>query len=479
MRLKALWVLSLLSLPLLANELDNKQLLPEVKQLLVIPDLFERDLDQNGYVGMLALDVPVDKNYTAIAKKMLIKNNRLLQVAISKQDVKLLDNIVKTTDYYDENKPLKVNMGYGTGYEFPCASLKNLHCVDKVIKDRKQLTALIKESNVILARYRQIQAKPYYKAYPMSAEMPIPLYHKSIYASQLRLAEAVFAIDDGDVRKGLKILQDEMDFIKNKLLVNGYLIDVMIGVRQLLITAHVLEQLIDRPQLKPYLSDPQITLLFQPLNTEQQQIIASTFRREQGFMVISGYFSTKETIEEYIHLWKKLGFDDNGGSYFCQAKKLGYPLRFNKIAAMNLNYQKLNLLISKASLMLPSSSSAYIIDSVASRQPLTIQEIYQQYGADNVLGGIMLESDQLLSYLYRFYDVNNYLWLIQAKLQIKRLAISKSRVVEFLLRSNHKNPYSQHSLQWNSCLQVLSSDWLGDIDDSRDGDRATIYIKYD
>ncbi|AZS50356.1 hypothetical protein DM558_06010 [Entomomonas moraniae] len=60
MRLKALWVLSLLSLPLLANELDNKQLLPEVKQLLVIPDLFERDLDQNGYVGMLALDVPVD-----------------------------------------------------------------------------------------------------------------------------------------------------------------------------------------------------------------------------------------------------------------------------------------------------------------------------------------------------------------------------------------------------------------------------------
>lgn len=91
----------------------------------------------------------------------------------------------------------------------------------------------------------------------------------------------------------------------------------------------------------------------------------------------------------------------------------------------------------------------------------------------------MLESDQLLSYLYRFYDVNNYLWLIQAKLQIKRLAISKSRVIEFLLRSNYKNPYSQHPLQWNSCLQVLSSDWLGDIDDGRDGDRATIYIKYD
>lgn len=33
MKFKALWVLSLLSLPLLANELDNKQLLPEVKQL--------------------------------------------------------------------------------------------------------------------------------------------------------------------------------------------------------------------------------------------------------------------------------------------------------------------------------------------------------------------------------------------------------------------------------------------------------------
>ncbi|AZS50354.1 hypothetical protein DM558_06000 [Entomomonas moraniae] len=330
-----------------------------------------------------------------------------------------------------------------------------------------------------MARYRQIQAKPYYKAYPMSAEMPIPPYHKSIYASQLRLAEAVFAIDDGDVRKGLKILQDEMDFIKNKLLVNGYLIDVMIGVRQLLITAHVLEQLIDRPQLKPYLSDPQLTLLFQPLNTAQQQIIASTFRREQGFMVISGYFSTKETIEEYIHLWKKLDFDDNGGSYFCQAKKLGYLLKFNKISAMNLNYQKLNLLINKASLVLPSSSSAYIIDSVASHQPLTIQEIYQQYGADNVLGEIMLESDQLISYLYRFYDVNNYLWLIQAKLQIKRLAISKSRVVEFLLRSNYKNSYSQHPLQWNSCLQLLSSDWLGVMDDGRDGDRATIYIKYD
>ncbi len=478
MKLKSLWVLSLLSLPLLANELDNKQLLPEVKQLLVIPDLSEKDLDQNGYVGMLALDVPVDKDYTAIAKKVLIKNNRLLQVAISKQDVKLFDNAVKTTDYYDENKALKVNMGYGAGYEFPCASLKNLHCVDQIIKDRKQLTALIKESNVILARYRQIQTKPYYKAYPMSAEMPIPPYHKSISASQLRLAEAVFAIDDGDVRKGLTILQGEMDFIKNKLLTDGYVIDTMIGVRQLLIAAHVLEQLIDKPQLRPYLSDPQITLLFQPLSPEQQQKIANTFRRERWFVVVNGYLSTKETIEKHFDLFKSLGFDD-GADYFYQAKELGYPLRFNKIKTINLSYQKINFLINRALLILPRSSARYIIDTTVKEQPLTIQEIYQKYGADNILGGIVLEPDLLSSYLYRFYDANNYLWLIQVKLLLKRLALAEDRITEFLLQSNFKNPYSQQQLHWDSCAQVLSSDWLGVFFQDRDGYRAMVHISYD
>lgn len=69
MKFKGFLIVYFLSMPIVANEVGNDELLPEVQHLLAIPDLNESDLTQNGYVDLLALDAPENTDYMAVAKK--------------------------------------------------------------------------------------------------------------------------------------------------------------------------------------------------------------------------------------------------------------------------------------------------------------------------------------------------------------------------------------------------------------------------
>lgn len=480
MKLKQLLIIGLLTvMPVTAEQATETELLPAVKQLLTIPDINEKQMEQNAYVWLLTIDGPKSTNYFSVAKRVILNNNRLLQQAVANNDRSLLKQFDNPENYFGRDYQLKFEMG---NYQFPCAFLANNYCVDEILKDKEYLTKLIEKNKILLARYQNLIKLPNYQAFSTVVEMPLAPYHYVLLGSQLRLAEAIFAINNGQVKQGLNIIQQEIDFAKNKLLVGDHLIAGMIALRRLTNSYHILQELLDTPQLAPYLNDPQIKQLLQPLTAKQQQSFVNIVKREQKFVMLSWYFATEKSLQQTIDDMNKIGFYQQSKQYIEQAKKLGYPLKINKPVAMNLAYQRMQIILNKANLVLPKAALQYQADKNFPKATLSIQQLYKKYGADNLLAGLNLEEDEFTPYLHRFYDLNNYLWLINAKLKIKQAGITKQQVPEFLtsLADNAKNPYSKQPFKWDANRQILSSDWLSeDVDTIRDGNRASVYIHFD
>lgn len=465
-------------MPVTAEQGEQVELLPAVTQLLNVPTINEKQMAQNAYVWLQTIDGPISTNYFSVAKRVLLNNNQLLQQAVSNNDASLLKQFDTPENYFGAKYQLEFVMGR---YQFPCAALANNYCVVEVLKDKEQLKQLIEKNKILLARYQNIIKLPNYQAYSAAVEMPLAPYHYVLLASQLRLAQAVFEIDEGRVKEGLTIIQQEIDFAKNKMLVGDYLIAGMIALRQLSNSYHVLQELLDYPQLTPYLDDPQLKQLLQPLTNKQQQSFANIVQREQHYVLLGWYFATEKSLQQTIDGMNKIGFYLQSKQYIAQAKKLGYPLKINKPLAMNLAYQKLQRTLDKANLTLPEAAQHYQADKNFPKATPSIQQLYKNYGADNLLAGIHLQEDEFTPYLHRVYDLNNYLWLINAKLKIKQVGISKQQVPEFLskLADKARNPYSKQPFIWDAKRQILSSDWLSeDIDTIRDGKRASVNIQF-
>ncbi|UYZ82874.1 hypothetical protein MTZ49_09640 [Entomomonas sp. E2T0] len=464
--------------PVIAQETSKISLLPEVKQLLVVSDIDEKAMEQNGYVSLLSINGPKSENLFTVAKRVILNNNRLLQQAVKNNDNSLLEQFDTPENYFGKNYELHFLLGK---YQFPCASLAKQYCVEEVLKDKERLIQLIEKNKILLARYQNLIKLPNFQAYSSVVEMPLAPYHYILFASQLNLAQAVFEINEGRVKQGLTIIQQEIDFAKDKLLGGDYLIGGMIAVRQLSISYHTLQALLDSPQVASYLDDPQLIKLLQPLSDKQQQSFADIVKKEQQFVLLFYYFTNERSLQQTIDDMYKIGFYKQSKQYLEQARKLGYPLKIDKNVTMNLVYQQMQKIIYKANLTLPDAAQQYQTDKSFPKTTLSIEQLYKKYGATNLLAGLSLEEDEFTPYLHRFYDLNNYLWLINAKLKIKQAAITKQQVPVFLTNLGDKanNPYSQQPFKWEATKQILSSEWISkEIDTERDGIRASVYIQF-
>lgn len=338
----------------------------------------------------------------------------------------------------------------GDRYQLPCDQLDNYQCVDQIIKDMQQIEPRLEKNKVLLTRYQIALKKPDYFVYTFVAEAPFPSYMSLMYASQLRLAQAVLLMDRGDVEQGLDILHGEIKFYKEMLLTKGLLIDSMIAIRQLLISYFVVSGLLDHPQLKPHLYNSKLVALAQPLSMPEQQSLVSVFKKEQAFMVVHSYLMGDYYEQEH---YKTEDFADvykEKNVYIEQAKVLGYSLTFDRVATINAAYNKVNGLINKASYTLPIASLQYFFEMADNASSLSFDEVYLKYGRNNLWGGILLEKDTLSPYLLRLYDLNIYALLLQTKLMIKQSALSKQQVCGFLDRLERRNPYTTQLFTWDA-----------------------------
>lgn len=453
-------------------------LLPEVKQVLDIQAIDESSMDQNAYVFMFVMDAPANSNYLPVAKKVILSNYKLLTEAIAKQQGELIKYPDNPENYLGENYQLTMGMGYGGGYTFPCRTLTNQNCFMEIIEDKNQLDELINKNKASLMRYQHIIELPIYNNYYSTAETPMAPFQNIIYSSQLRLAQAAFLIDEGKVEQGLTMLQQEVDFAKRILMGESYLIDSLIAIRQLLTTYHLIAELLDSPKLAAYLNKPQLINLLKPLSKAEQQAFVKIFKKEREFAILTVYLAdAKESVEDE--------YQQETNELYSEAIKANYPLNLDKNTTANEFYNNREGLIKLAMLTLPEASEQYLKDSQQLAEKLaSIDDLYSQYGDSNLLGGIWLNTDgdnRFRDYLYRFYDVSNYLALVNAKLYIKQAGITKQQVPEFLAKLADKavNPYSQKPFVWSDQQQLLFSDWLSfPIDEERDGSRAALSIQF-
>lgn len=110
----------------------------------------------------------------------------------------------------------------------------------------------------------------------------------------------------------------------------------MVAIRQLLTIYHVIEDLLDKPELMDYLHNEEINSLLKPLTIYEQQAIA-----------------------------RALMIERNGGLYFYQSlinkdRLTLWFLLFDRNASLNKNYKLYDSFIQNAMLVLPEASSYYL-----------------------------------------------------------------------------------------------------------------------
>lgn len=453
---------------------SKTELLPEVKEILEVK-FDEKNIEQNAYVALLAINAPEGSDYKEIGKKTVIANNKQIREAIAKQDVNLIEKGINPKNYFQDKPALTVNMTIsGETYKFPCNQLNNYQCLTQLTKRQAEIEQLFISNKVLLTRYSEAIKLPEFNTPPMMASTYTPSFSEVLNLSKLRLSEAVFLINNGEVEAGLDILQQDITFAKRILIGKSASIDQMIACRQLLTTYHVISELLDSPQLANQFNNPKLLTLLKPFSVKEQQGLANSFAIERNQILYHLAAYNSDQLESEL-----------GKKWF--EKEIGVSnlvLSYDRNASLNMYYHKVEPAIEIAMLTLPNASENYLVHLKDKPEyvDLTGKEIYQQYGNDNFVGRVLVQLalPDPKRYIERFYNLNNYLTLVNIKLHIKKANISKEQIPDFLVKLGEKaqNPYSKQSFIWSADTQVLSSEWLGDVMGKDDGQKASVYIQF-
>lgn len=463
-----------ISTPIILAE-SKTELLPEVKEILAVK-FDEKNIEDNAYVALLAINAPEGLDYKEIGKKTVIAINKQIREAIAKQDANLMTERILPESYFQDKTALTINMVIdGERYDFPCSQLDNQQCLSKLIKDQAKLEALFISNRVLLTRYSEIIKLSNFNTPPAGIATPIPSFKIVLGLSRLRLSKAVFLINKGKVEEGLDLLQQEIIFAKRVLTGNKNLIDLSMAVRQILTTYHVVSELLDSPQLANQLNNPKLLVLLKPLTLQEQQALVNAFINERNLWLRELSMYSVEQAADILNIDR----------IATAIKETNFSPAYNRAATLNTVYKKFQPIIKMAKISLPQASDNYItnLKDQVIQPDLTVAEIYQQYGAENFIGGVLVDlvdpKNHQHHYIKRFYDVNNYLTLVNVKLQIKQVNITKEQVPSFLTTLGEKasNRYTKNPFIWDIDTQTLSSEWLGHKG-YEDGEQASVYIQF-
>lgn len=425
-------IVSVIALPVSA---EDTALLPEVQQIIdsTVP-MSEYDLNNNAYAALMAMDAPETvKDYKQIGKEIVSHNDQQIIQAVKQRQLMHTISAKSTRDYY--KTPLVFNNTINDKpYILACNDLTNQHCVTDTIQDAAIVNVLLKRNKLLLERYQDIIKMPVYKMNYMQDATPVPTYPLNL--SSLRLAQALLMIDQGQVEKGLAIIEEEITFAKRILNSDQIgLIDVMVTVRQLSRSYHVINGLLNSDKLATPESIATLQRLLQPLTAKEQQAIARGLETETKIILL-GFYTHSDAS-------------------------------YKPNTTTNLYYQKILPFKEKtAKLILPQAADYYqqsIINPTETKK-LTPIEILTIYGEDNYTGGF-LESRLPAEHnndLYRFYDLVSYLDLVNTQLKIKQAGIDKTQVANYLKEQNARNLYSHQPYSWDEQQQTLTTSKLAE-----------------
>ena len=420
---------------------SSTDLLPEAQPFIQVKPINEKQMDQNAYVYLMAIDA-VDDNYFDLGKKIILQGNKITQKAVKEHNDIILEKDRENSLYKYERlvRDWKIN---NKNYKYACYELDNENCVNDVLKDLKSVGLLLDKNKKLLKRYEHAIQQLDYDSYPpMTMNVLIPDFSILMMFSSLRQAQAIQKIQQGNIIRGIEILQQEINFSKCILRSNAGLIDKMVAVRLLLTQYHTIEVLLDQTSIEKYLTNDQLIKLMTPLTNQEEQGIVSALENELYYGIT--YFQT-------------LSFDHFDGLFFNRNRTINDLFIISKS------------LIKQAKITLPEARNTYqnLLNYqepqvlCESEQIFCIFKIYKKYGF-NLLGGILLETAKpdYKAYVFRLYGLQSYLALVNAKLLIKQQHIAKEKIPQFLesLGDKAKNPYTGQPFKWDKTTSTLSTE---------------------
>lgn len=443
---------------LVYNEIQTTQLLPQVKKILDVPAINEKNMELNAYVHFLAI-TSESKDYLPLAKQYLIQNNQLLRKALK------INYPIKQNDWPTiEGKLLKENKTInGLPYISPCRNLQKVNCIAALIKLEAPLTKLVKEHDVLLTRYNKIISLPLYQPYyqaTLFTHINTKLY---FFLSELNQFQAVLAIKQGNVIKGFKLLQQEIDFAKKLYTSQDAFIDKEIASQTLLTIYHTISSLLDEPELTSAINNPKLMELLNTLPSQDELNLKLAIAYDQYSKIYQYALATdpKEILNHPLNELKQLTNQQN------------IPLTFDSNKTLNhfyLSYKTIESIIDSTNL---NPTQGYLkLKSIVSESNCDMTDLsfgenfVNKVDKQNVLGDYIFcgndPAQQLINIINGLYNVQSYLALIKLKLEINQKAITAEQIPTFLTNAgdNAINPYTQKPFVWDKENSLLSTDWL-------------------
>ncbi|MGL4667910.1 MAG: hypothetical protein ACRCWR_08265 [Saezia sp.] len=482
---------------------DTSRLLPEVADIVLnlkAPD--PADLKQNVYMGLLAFDAPQGMDPVEIGAQVLINNFAQFEKAMqahTETDRNFWDWPSK--HYGGDGREVKVNFDIsGEQYRYACRFLDVTDCVERTLAQKADILELIqREPNAMLIqRYLQIRQLPQYKAYLFTVYDSIPLYQAYTSLSSLRLAQAIFAFDEGRVDAGFALLTEEMAFAKRVLREDNQLIGKMIALVMLGDNYHTLSVLMGTAQMKPYLQDKRLLALLAPLSEQEQRAMQSALESERNSWLYTFNMLNTSTMGEGVSL--RSG-EVKTSSVLAQAV---FAADYDRYSTINMAYKIWQPVIERAGMSMNEIANLYAqgkLDDLSVVQKKVLEEQFAlaaearksnpQLPA-NLNGRVLLDmvfpsSSSWEGYLQRFYDLQTYALLVSAKHQVISQGVKASEVGAFLKQMGvaAQNPITREPFMWDAGAGTISTPWLSKVlaagarghGNVKDMPHNTVYLK--
>lgn len=458
---------------IILNYFNQPKLDSAVERVLKVSNPTELEMQNNAFVGLLAIDAPENTNPQKLGEDLVLAYTKLYEKALKKQDSSLdIKDSIRWSNYVDAKKMLSLSFNY------PCAGLYlgDKDCITKIKQNKKEYVKIISEDYIMLNRYKKNITQPNYNSYnDYLTIIPLDNMRK---LSNLHLIEAVYAIDEGDVDKGIDILQSELNFYKRNINNTQRFdrIQLIMFTTRLRSIYYLISTLLDEKNMQDYLNSPKLEQLLRSFTESEQKILLPVLVtvRNQNLQLM--YFD----VNSYATDERLAFFSDDIKNLNDLTWYKKFFWRFDQIRTMNLYYNAMKPYIASANLVLPESSDYYRkkIKPLLNQKPMSIVEIESEY-PNNTLGNLYikgLERQAINNYL-RLYDIISYLKLVQVKLDIKKFSVPKDNIPNFLNSLGEKalNPYSKQPIKWDNEAQTIYYNWLN-TEGYKNNDKARIHL---
>jgi hypothetical protein len=240
----------------------DEDLQPEVQQALSwqVP---EHAFDDNGYLILLGMEAPASANAAEVGAATLKRElSRWAEFQTTHKSPPLA---------FKAPTPLDTN---ADGANMACPYDRERHCVEFYLRqDRRQLDQWVAARATLITRYQDIgKARRYVEVVPPLTVIEVAPFKSLGEAMEIHRMQAVLAMADGEIDKGLALLADNAALSKRLMRAASHVVSHAVALAHLQRDVRVLSELLQRdPRLAGHPS-PHFNTLLEPITGQALQL---------------------------------------------------------------------------------------------------------------------------------------------------------------------------------------------------------------